>query len=196
MDEGDRHFRKESEVFKALRAIAGRLDGLSIPYAIVGGMALNAYGYQRFTADVDLLVCSESLATIHEKFDGLGYVPPFPGSRNLRDVEHGVRIEFLVTGDFPGDGKPKPVAFPDPAEAATRIDGLAYIQLPRLVELKLASGMTGGMPRLRDLADVIALIEAVPLDLSFVDKLDPYVRPKYIEIWEGIQQAPQGPDRD
>lgn len=193
MDEGDRHFRREGEVFKALRGVAGRLDELGIPYAIVGGMALDAHGYRRLTVDVDLLVTRDGLATIHARLDGLGYVPPFPGSRNLRDTETGVRVEFLVAGDFPGDGKPKPVAFPDPAEAATRIDGLSYIQLPRLVELKLASGMTGGVARMRDLTDVIALIEAVPLDLGFADDLNPYVRPKYRELWEGLRQSPPGP---
>ena len=54
------------------------------------------------------------LSAIHAKLEGLGYVPPFSGSKNLRDTEHGVRIEFLIAGEFPGDGKPKPVAFPEP----------------------------------------------------------------------------------
>ena len=56
MDEGDRHFRRDDEVFKTLRKIARRLDDLDIPYAIVGGMALDAHGYRRLTVDVDLLV--------------------------------------------------------------------------------------------------------------------------------------------
>ena len=61
--------------------------------------------------------------TIHAKLEGLGYVPPFSGSKNLRDAEHGVRIEFLIAGEFPGDGKPKPVAFPDPDDVGVEIDG-------------------------------------------------------------------------
>src|SRR5258708_33450261 len=100
-------------------------------------------GPRRFTKSVDFPATADGLKTIHEKLEGLGYVPPFTGSKQLRDTESGVRIEFLVAGQFPGDGKPKPVAFPDPSEAATRIDGIAYLQLPKLVELKLASGMTG-----------------------------------------------------
>jgi hypothetical protein len=28
--------------------------------------------------------------------------------------ETGVCVEFVVAGEYPGDGKPKPVAFPDP----------------------------------------------------------------------------------
>jgi hypothetical protein len=85
------------------------------------------------------------LKTIHGELEGLGYVPPFTGSKKLRDTEHGVRIKFLIAGEFPGDGKPKPVAFPDPAEAGVEIGGIRYLSLPALVELKLASDMTGGL---------------------------------------------------
>src|SRR5262249_45432352 len=150
MDEGDRHFQHDSLVFKTLRKIARRLDALGVPYAVAGGMSLDAHGFRRLTVDVDILVTREGLKTIHQELVGLGYVPPFTGSKNLRDAEHGVRIEFLVAGDFPGDGKPKPVAFPDPAEAGVEIRGVRYLALPRLVELKLASGMTGGVNRMKD----------------------------------------------
>jgi hypothetical protein len=44
--------------------------------------------------------------------------------------------EFLVTGEFPGDGKPKPVAFPDPSTCSTQIGGVYYLRLPTLLELK------------------------------------------------------------
>ncbi len=196
MDEGDRYFQKDNEVFRSLRKITGRLDGLGIPYAVVGGMALGAHGHHRFTVDVDLLVTADGLRSIHEALEGLGYVPPFAGSKQLRDTENGVRIEFLVTGQYPGDGKPKPVAFPDPAESATRIDGIAYLALPKLVELKLASGMTGGATRLKDLADVVALIETLGLPAEFAEGLDPYVRPKFLELWQGIRESPKGPDSD
>ena len=108
----------EDKVHQALHRISSRLDELGIPYAVAGGMALNAHGFRRATVDVDVLVTSEGLQRVHEALEGLGYVPPFTGSKNLRDAESSVRIEFLVTGQFPGDGKPKPVAFPDPAAVA------------------------------------------------------------------------------
>src|SRR5437763_7288522 len=101
-------------------------------------MSLVAHGYDRTTVDVDILVTSEGLEAIHRSLKGLGYVPPFAGGKNLRDTDTGVRIEFIVTGQFPGDGKPKPVAFPDPANAAVDIDGIRYLNLPTLIEIKLA----------------------------------------------------------
>src|SRR5262245_4558969 len=115
LSEGSRHFDERSAVHDALREISRRLDSLGIPYAVVGGMALFLHGFRRFTEDVDVLVTAKGLESIHRNLIGLGYVPLFAGSKDLRDAAHGVRIEFLVTGGYPGDGKPKPVAFPDPA---------------------------------------------------------------------------------
>lgn len=193
MDEGDRFFREDNAVFKTMRTLARRLDELGIAYAVVGGMALYAHGFHRFTDDVDLLVTPEGLKAIHEHLEGRGYVQPFQGSKQLRDTVHGVRIEFLVTGAYPGDGKPKPVAFPDPAEPAFDRDGIHFLSLPRLIELKLAAGMTGGLTRMKDFTDVIALIQGLDLSAEFVEQLNPYVRGRYTELWNGIQEAPAGP---
>ena len=54
--EGSMHFEKESAVHKSLERIVRRLEELNIPYAVVGAMAMFFHGYERFTADVDLLV--------------------------------------------------------------------------------------------------------------------------------------------
>lgn len=191
MDDGDAFFRREGAVFASLRKITRRLVELGIPHAVVGGMALEAHGFRRLTVDVDILVRRDDLRVIHDRLDGLGWVPPFVGSKNLRDAEHGVRIKFLVAGEYPGDGKPKPVAFPDPAQVAVELNGIHYLSLPGLVQLKLASGMTGGVHRLKDLADVVALIETLGLPAEFGDALDPYVRDKYRELWEGALREPR-----
>jgi hypothetical protein len=193
LSEGSRHFEEKSAVQDALRKIARRLSELGVPYAVAGGMALFRHGFRRFTEDVDILVTREGLKTIHDQLEGRGYLPPFTGSKQLRDTEHGVRIEFLTTGDFPGDGKPKPVAFPDPAKVGVDLDGIVCLSLPTLVELKLASGMTGGVHRLKDLADVVALIKDRGLSADFAERLDPYVRPKYAELWEGARADPREP---
>jgi hypothetical protein len=187
--EGSMHFEKDSAVHKALRKITRRLKELGIPYAVVGGMALFFHGYRRFTDDVDLLVTPEGLKAVHHQLEGLGYVPPFAGSKQLRDAETGVRIEFLTTGDYPGDGKPKPVAFPDPAERSVEIDGIRFLQLLALIELKLASGMTNPR-RARDLVDVQELIEALDLPEPFAQQLHPFVQYKFKEIWAVIHSNP------
>jgi len=187
--EAGRFFMKTDPVHQTLRSITSRLDALAIPYAVAGGMALVAHGYERTTVDVDLLVTAEGLDALRSKLEGLGYVAPFAGSKNLRDTSTGVRIEFLVSGQFPGDGKPKPVAFPDPAAVSVEIDGIRYVGLTTLVELKLASGMTAPH-RLKDLGDVQELIKELRLARSFADNLDPFVRDKFFELWETIQNSP------
>jgi hypothetical protein len=193
LGEGSRHFEEKSAVQDALYRIARRLEELKIPYAVSDGMALFKHGFRRFTEVVDLLVTRDGLKAIHAHLEGLGYIPPFSGSKNLRDTEHGVRIEFLIAGAFPGGGKPKPVSFPEPEQAGVLIDGIRYLSLPKLIELKLASGMTGGIHRMKDFTDVIALIETLGLSADFADQLNPYVHDKYLELWQGIRDSPVGP---
>jgi hypothetical protein len=188
MDEGSRHFEEKSAVHETLRRICQRLNEMEIPYAVVGGMALFKYGYRRFTEDVDILVTRESLTRIHKELDGLGYRPPFTGSKHLRDTEHKVKIEFLVTGDYPGDGKPKEVAFPDPREVAEDDNNISYLTLNILVELKIASGLTG-QDRMRDLVDVQELIRILSLPKTFADNLSPSVRAKFEELWQAANSG-------
>jgi hypothetical protein len=187
--EGSMHFEKGSAVHETLRKITRRLDELGIPYALAGSMAMFLHGYRRFTEDVDILVTRESLQKIHEELEGRGYLPPFTGSKNLRDTEYGVRVEFLVTGDYPGDGKPKPVAFPDPTAASVEIDNIRLLNLEKLIELKLASGLTNPL-RLKDIADVQELIRTLKLPADFADRLDPFVQDKYRELWTLLASQP------
>lgn len=183
LSEGSRHFEGKSAVFDALRKIVKRLNELQVPYAIAGGMALFHHGVRRFTEDVDILVTKHDLKRIHQELAGRGYLPPHPHSKNLRDTELGVRVEFLTTGDYPGDGKKKPVAFPDPTTVSVSVDGISYLNLPTLIELKLSSGMTNA-GRLKDLADVLELIKLLNLPAEFAEQLDPYVRDKFAELWK------------
>jgi hypothetical protein len=189
--EGSMHFERDSAVHKTLERIARRLEELGISYAVAGGMAMFFHGYRRFTEDVDILVTSEGLKRIHDELDGLGYLPLFAGSKHLRDAESGVRVEFLVTGQFPGDGRPKPVAFPNPADSATVIDGIRFLNLPTLIELKLASATAPG--RRKDLGDVQELIRVLKLPFEFADQLNPMVRDSYKQLWSEIRDAPPQP---
>lgn len=182
LNEGSRHFEEKSAVHDALRRIARRLDELGIPYAIAGGMALFMHGYRRMTEDVDILVAREDIKRIHEALEGRGYLPAFEGSKNLRDTEGKVRIEFLLSGGYPGDGKPKPVKFPEPASVSIEREGVRFLRLQTLVELKLASGMTSS-DRGKDLIDVQELIKLLGLPADFSAELNAYVRDKYKEVW-------------
>jgi hypothetical protein len=182
----ERFFMGLDEVHAAMRKLCATLEADEIPYAVAGAMALNAYGYRRVTTVVDLLLTRDGLAAFKAAHLGRGWVERFPGSTGMRDTELNVKIDILITGDFPGDGKPKAVSFPDP-RVAVRGDGVMLLPLSQLVELKLASGLTNP-DRLKDLADVQELIRAAKLPLDLGSTLNPMVQPKYVEIWHATKR--------
>ena len=186
--EGSMHFEEKNAVHDTLRGITRRLTEIGVPYAVVGGMAMFAHGFRRFTEDVDLLVTPEGMKQVLEQLEGLGYVQPAGTSTKLRDTSTGVRIEFLITGGYPGDGKPKPVSFPDPAAVAVEIDGIRYVGLPTLIELNLASGSAA--LRVKDLGDVQEFIRTLSLPRTFGEKVDASVRDKFYELWDGLAATP------
>ncbi len=67
-------------------------------------------------------------------------------------------------------------------------DGYRLIRLEKLIELKLASGLTAAH-RLRDLADVQDLIMTLGLPLELKDELEASVRGEYERMWQAAQQA-------
>ena len=185
--EGSMHFEERSAVHTTLRNLVKEFNELGLDYAIVDGMAMFLHGFRRFTEDVDVLVTREGLDEIHKALEGRGYVKPFAASKNLRDTRTGVKIDFLISGQFPGDGKPGPIAFPDPSVASKESDGIRVIDLIPLIELKLASGRAAH--RGKDLDDVQALIQALSLPRDLVERLDPSVRDAYLLKWDHAQQA-------
>jgi hypothetical protein len=188
LDEGSLHFESASRIHKALEKIATRLTEHGIPYAVTGPMAFFRHGFRRFTEWLDLLVTRDGLRAIHKHMIGHGYVQKFNRSKALRDTELGVRIEFFISGDFPGDAAPKPVVWPDPNSASIEIDGIRYLTPAALLEVTIASGGQG-IRCLRDLADAQDFIKVLRLPLEFADKLHPSVRDKYFELWSYAQSA-------
>jgi hypothetical protein len=186
--ETSRFFKGEADVQRALERLAERLESNQIRYAIVGAMALNEWGYRRATVDVDVLLTREGLERFRAVALGHGYTEQLSVSCGVRDAETGVAIDVVLTGEYPGDGKPKPVSFPDPAATAVRGARVALLPLAKLVELKLASGISAPH-RLRDLADVLELVRAAALPLDLAASLDPSVRAKYEELWQAAQSA-------
>jgi hypothetical protein len=192
--EGLRYFMGEGNIQGTLAQVSSDLKRHGIDYMVIGAVALMAYGYPRFTEDIDLVLTKEGLEAFHRELIGLGYVPAFPGARKrLRATREGVSIEVILAGEYPGDGKPKPVSFPVPATSSTNIDGVQIVTLEKLFELKLASGMTAP-DRLKDLADVQELIKLRGLTADFAAALNPYVREKFLELCRAVEQARQAND--
>ena len=178
---------RQSPIHSAARRIARTLAEMEIPFAIAGALAANAHGHVRTTEDVHILLQPQGLHDFKQAWLGRGWIEKFAGSIGFRDTTDNVNIDVFLSGDYPGDGRPKPVVFPDPAEVAEPDDeGIPILSLAVLIELKLASGMTAP-DRPRDLDDVIQLIRVNQLARNYGDDLNPYVQPKYDELWVASQ---------
>jgi hypothetical protein len=178
----------QAEAQLALYRLTAILEAEGLPYAIIGAFALNEYGHRRVTVDANLVMRDEHLQKFKRGHLGKGYEERVAGTGKLLDTEHGVNIDVLSTGRFPGDDKPKPIAFPDPATVALRGQRFALLPMPRFIELKLASGMVAPH-RAKDLVDVQELIRSAGLSQSVADELDPWVRAKFRELGE-LAQTP------
>lgn len=191
----DDFFMKKGDVHRTMERVIARLQDAQIPHALIGGLAVGLHGFVRVTGDVDILTTPDGLDAVHAQLVGRGYVPRFPGARKkLKDTTTGIPVDFITSGEYPGDGKPKAIRFPDPLPDSIEIDGKRVLALHKIVELKLASGLTNP-ERLRDLADVQDLISHLDLPLEFAEKLDPSVRETFIQYWHFHQNA-TGPDRE
>lgn len=187
--EGLRFFMGEGILNETLRRVANDFDKRGIAYNVIGAVALNQHGYRRFTEDIDLLLTREGLDKFRRELVGLGYRPAFEGAtKKFRTIAENVTIEIITAGEFPGDGKPKPVVFPNPQESETEVEGIKTVSLEKLVELKLASGMTAPH-RLKDLADVQEIIKIKNLTADFAEKLNPFVREKFAELQKAVAEA-------
>jgi hypothetical protein len=168
-------FQKRSPQHQTMRRLARRLKKAGIPYALMGGMAVNAHGAERTTRDVDILLTPEGLDRFRQEFVDEVYEPVKGRPRRFVERHSGVAVDFLLTGRYPGSGEPGPLAFPDPAEVSQEIDKISVLTLPQLIQFKLAAR------RHYDFGDVVFLIATHNLDESFLPQLHPSVRQDFIE---------------
>src|SRR5262245_23475882 len=171
-------FEKRDPVHQTLRRLAQRLEKAGISYAVMGAMAVNLHGARRTTDDVDVLLTPEGLEQFRQKLAAKYYDQVEGRPRRFVERRSGVRIDFLVTGRYPGRGKPGPFAFPDPGQSSEEIEDVKVVTLPQLVQLKLAAR------RYYDFGDVVFLIRVHNLDESFLEKLHPSVHRDFIECLE------------
>jgi hypothetical protein len=166
--------------------LAGKLNELGIHYAICGALAMFYHGFRRFTEGVDVIVTEEAKARIWAELVGHGYCVSLDNAKHLREIETGVRIRFLPGGRFPADGQSE-IKFPIPPDSSIELDGVRFVTLPKLVEIKLVSGKFRN--RLRDLGDVQQLTQVLDLPQEFSRQLNPSLRPLFLELWEYAQIA-------
>ena len=178
MKEISMFFQGRDEVHKTMRRLAKRLEKANIPYVVVGGMAVFAHQYRRTTKDVDFLMTQDGFDEFLRLFVPKHYAPIPKRPRRFIDEVNKVTVDFLVTGHFPGSGKPGPISYPDPADVSQTIEKIQVVNLPNLVQLKLAAR------RYQDFADVVNLIRFNNLDETFLGNLHSSLHGDFIECLE------------
>jgi hypothetical protein len=80
-----------------MRAVVGALNENRLKYAVAGGMAMLAHGFLQTTGSLEVLVSAQEFEAVRSTLEGLGKLD--------------APVNLLVSQQYPGDGKPKPVAF-------------------------------------------------------------------------------------
>jgi hypothetical protein len=183
-------FAGDDEVHRTARRLVDRLEKAGIPYAVMGAMAVNAHGHQRTTGDVDVLLTPEGFSEFKRLHVPADYTPVPRRTRRLTDTANGITVDFLLTGMYPGNGTPGPVAFPDPAAVSVTIDSARVVTLATLIELKLAAR------RHKDFGDVVEMIRTHNLDESFQARLHPSLHRDFIECLEEKRREDEYEERN
>lgn len=155
-------------ILQALTAVLRGMNEAGARYLVVGGLAVNAYGYVRTTQDIDLVIALDgtNVKKVFEALQALGYRPIIPVSADqLADAEQRDRwirekemtVLSLFSNDFPGFSVD---LFVDPpfdfdvesmralrAEVAEGVE-VPFVALDTLIRMKETAG------RHRDLDDL------------------------------------------
>jgi hypothetical protein len=139
---------------RVIRALDHLLETIGCEAVVAGGWAVWRHGYLgRVTQDVDIVVPAARIEELLRVAGASGFevLPASPGLwPKLHHKESDVNVDILPEGATPGtQSNPAPTAIPHPSRLGAHGMRLAYIDLPGLIELKLAAG------RARDESDVV-----------------------------------------
>jgi hypothetical protein len=170
-----------SGLVESARAAVVLLAEHDIPHLIVGGLAVQEYGYPRVTIDVDIVVPDvlEAVEWLTAIVTGPFFrVPQFQD--RVEDRRNGVLIDLLPAGRVLKRGCKVP--FPQPTKVAEQFQ---IVPLEELLSLKLDSWNNSPNKQIKDKSDVVELIlrRQLPRDLV----IHPSVRTLYTETWNAIQ---------
>jgi len=142
-----------------------------INYEICGGLAVQNYGYLRYTHDVDFVVSDIKKAKKELSNNGFTFTE-YPDS--LVQEPLGIIVDLL-----PGGSKMQwdsYVKFPVPTASSKTP---TYVPLPQLISLKLDAG------RFQDIADCGKLVEINKLPRDF--PVDANLKRNYEDMWDSLQ---------
>lgn len=127
------------KILAAMRSASAQLTAIGVRHALIGGLAIGAYGVPRATRDVDFLVGDEAFVQ-----HGGGLVTLAPG---VPFSVEGVAVDTLA---LPAGGE----SVASMLESAPRSEGVPVLPVEAVVHLKLIAH------RQKDISDVVELLKA------------------------------------
>jgi len=161
------------------------LSAAKIPYSICGGVAVCLHGYQRNTIDLDLVIRSSESEAVRKVLADSGLIWD-EANVEFRSPD-GIAVQFLIAGQKAGKGSEVTIPEPIGDLNVEQREGLPVVRLSRLIEMKIACGISNLRRTHKDFADVVELIAARKLDGSFARFLHKSLRPTFRELVRNAQ---------
>jgi hypothetical protein len=178
---------------KILATIVERAAAADLPFLVIGGNAVIAYGYPRMTRDIDLLVRETDRRAWDTLITSLGYTShqiarSFHMYNPTKRGELPVDLMLVDVGTFEKLAARPNQCVLDQAE-------VSLPRLPHLLALKLHALRNGPSHRYdRDLSDVVTLIGVNKVDLAEAEYADIFTRYATPAVRDEILRRLAGPE--
>lgn len=141
-----------------LRTFAEFFEREQIPYAIIGGIAMQAWGRSRFTKDLDIVVPLAEQARVIDYAERIGFETLYVSaafSNHLRDSED--RVDFMYVNDATAES-----IFREAQEKAVLGDVTAPVASPEHLAMMKAISMKNATRRVPYEGEDVRLLLGLP----------------------------------
>ena len=170
-----------TQLTQTAKYLANLLYSNDIPHFIIGGYAVQEYGYARTTIDIDIIVPNRQDTIDYLSIRGFKEVRG--NKMKIIDRSNGVEVDVLEGGEKLNTNSKIPLPIPTIVS-----DKPTILNFKELIELKLDAYSTT-INRLQDGSDVGKLIVLHKLPLNLYKKLNTTVQDVYKEIWKRYTES-------
>lgn len=183
-----------SKLERSLAGIGEVLAGLESPSAVIGGIAVIAWGFARTTADIDCAIATplSEAASVAEAFASRGFEPRITDAvafalENhvllLKDERTGIEVDvsFSLAG-FEHDALRR---------AVTRDFGGVRVRIPTVTDLLIYKLIAGREQDTRDVVELLGLghqVDAVRIE-AVLSEIDAILETDRVSDWQRIRRS-------
>ncbi|HZT82303.1 MAG TPA: hypothetical protein VFA26_18895 [Gemmataceae bacterium] len=180
---------------RVVKAVDHLLQAIRCEAVLGGGWAVWRHGYVgRVTQGLDVALPADRIDEFLRAAAVAGFevLPVQPGRwPKVLHKDTGIQVDILPEGGRPGTpAKPAPTTIPPPARMGACGHWLRCIDLPSLIELKIAAG------RARDESDVVELVRVNPDQVDAIRQHLAGVHSDYVVAFEQLVRRAREQDAD